>query len=103
MTSSRPTCPRCLLPVSTCVCALVAPVDNEIEVLVLQHPLEAHEAKGSARLLALSLARCRVVVGEVFEAALLHALLHADGRRSVLLYPEGAGGSASSAPAESTT
>jgi DTW domain-containing protein YfiP len=69
MTRSRPICPRCLLPVSTCVCALVAPVRNEVEVLVLQHPLEAREAKGSARLLALSLVRCRVVVGEVFEAA----------------------------------
>jgi DTW domain-containing protein YfiP len=91
MSPSRPTCPRCLLPESTCLCALVAPVRNEVEVLLLQHPLEVREAKGSARLLALSLARCRVVVGEVFEAGALDELLRAGGRRSVLLYPVEAG------------
>jgi DTW domain-containing protein YfiP len=69
------------------VCEFVAPVDNAVEVLLLQHPLEVDEAKGTGRLLALSLARCRVVVGERFEPGALEALLH-DGRRSVLLYPE---------------
>jgi DTW domain-containing protein YfiP len=88
MTPTRPTCPRCRLPQATCVCALVAPVRNGIEVLVLQHPLEAREAKGSARLLALSLARCRVEVGEVFEPGLLDDWLHAGGQRSALLYPD---------------
>jgi DTW domain-containing protein YfiP len=68
----------------TCVCALVARADNRVDVLVLQHPAEAGEAKGSARLLALSLARCRVVVGEVFEPAALQALLVPG---SALLYP----------------
>jgi DTW domain-containing protein YfiP len=76
------------------VCALVAPVRNDIEVLVLQHPLEAREAKGSARLLALSLARCRVEVGEVFEPVLLDDWLHGAGRRSALLYPEALDGAA---------
>jgi DTW domain-containing protein YfiP len=94
MNPSRPTCPRCLLPLSTCLCALVAPVRNEVEVLVLQHPLEVREAKGSVRLLALSLVRCRVVVGEIFEDATLDELLHAGGRRSALLYPAEAGGAA---------
>lgn len=84
---SRPRCPRCALPQATCLCALVARADNALDVLVLQHPREAREAKGSARLLALCLARCRVVVGEDFDAALLQALLHGEGRRSALLYP----------------
>jgi DTW domain-containing protein YfiP len=66
------------------VCALVAPAHNRVEVLVLQHPDEVREAKGSARLMALSLARCRVVVGEVFEPAALEALLQPG---SALLYP----------------
>jgi DTW domain-containing protein YfiP len=61
-------------------------VANSIDVLVLQHPRELREAKGSVRLLALSLARCRVVVGEVFEEDALRGLLRADGG-SVLLYP----------------
>jgi DTW domain-containing protein YfiP len=84
----RACCGRCRLPLASCLCHLVAAVDNEIELLVLQHPREAREAKGSVRLLALSLARCRVVVGERFDAGELARLLHGDGRRSVLLYPE---------------
>lgn len=83
----RAYCERCGLPSSTCVCTLVARVDNEVEVLVLQHPHEASEAKGSARLLALALARCRVVVGEVFEPAELLGLLGGDVSANALLYP----------------
>jgi DTW domain-containing protein YfiP len=71
----------------TCLCALVTPVRNDVDVLVLQHPGEAMEAKGSARLLRLSLARCRVIVGEVFEPAGLLELLDGDVSGSALLYP----------------
>ena len=83
----RARCPRCALPARTCVCALVARVSNDVEVLVLQHPAEASEAKNSARLMRLSLARCRVVVGEVFEPDALRALLDGDVSGSALLYP----------------
>ena len=83
----RPCCERCGLPARTCVCALVARVDNDVDVLVLQHPDEADEAKNSARLLRLGLARCRVVVGEVFEPAKLLALLGGDVSGNALLYP----------------
>jgi DTW domain-containing protein YfiP len=83
----RPTCDRCALPVRTCVCALVTPTRNEVDVLVLQHPDEAREAKNSARLLRLSLARCRVVVGDVFDPQALLALLDGDVSGSALLYP----------------
>jgi DTW domain-containing protein YfiP len=80
-------CAACELPHSTCICHLVSCIANRVEVLVLQHPQEAREAKGSVRLLRLSLAHCRVVVGEVFGSVFLESLLHADGRRNVLLYP----------------
>ncbi len=53
----------------------------------MQHPLEVHEAKGSARLLHLSLQHSELVVGETFEASLLHDLLTAGGKSVVLLYP----------------
>jgi DTW domain-containing protein YfiP len=72
------------------MCALVTPVRNDVEVLVLQHPDEAREAKGSVRLMCLSLARCRVVVGEVFEPAALLELLGGDVSSNALLYPSDA-------------
>jgi len=71
----------------TCVCALVPPVHNHVEVLVLQHPEEVHEAKNSARLLRLALVRCRVVVGEAFAPEVLRGLLGGDVSGAALLYP----------------
>jgi DTW domain-containing protein YfiP len=79
----RPICPCCLRPSPTCFCDLVRPVDNATELLILQHPLEEQQAKGTARLLHLSLARSRLLVGELFEPALLAPLLEG----AVLLYP----------------
>jgi DTW domain-containing protein len=54
------------------------------DVLILQHPLEAHHAKNTARLLHLSLtrSRSRLRVGEVFDPAVLDPT-----RTPVLLYP----------------
>lgn len=83
--AARTICPRCQRPTATCLCALVSPVANEVELLLLQHPLEQHQAKGTARLLQLSLARCRLEVGERFDPALL------GGGTAALLYPPGPG------------
>ena len=92
----RPHCARCLRPSEACICRWVTPVANEVEVLVLQHPLEVDNAKGSARLLSLSLARCELVTGETFEEPDLQALLQGPrgtngignkAKKPVLLYP----------------
>ncbi len=83
----RPRCAACALPSRACVCALVTPLRNDVHVLVLQHPDEAGQAKGSARLLRLSLSRCCVVVGEAFEPAALGELLGGDVSTVALLYP----------------
>jgi DTW domain-containing protein YfiP len=93
----RPHCDRCALPLRTCLCPLVTRVDNDAEVLVLQHPDEARQAKGSARLLNLSLARCRVVIGAAFEPATLLALLGGDVSGCALLYPPDTAGRAAAA------
>jgi DTW domain-containing protein YfiP len=85
--SRRPRCAACDLPARTCVCALVTPVRNEVQVLVLQHPDEAREAKNSTRLMRLGLARCRVVVGEAFGPDELLTLLGRDVSGTFLLYP----------------
>jgi DTW domain-containing protein len=71
----RPMCARCLRAQRTCICQWITPVEHQVEVLILQHPMEVHEAKGSARLLHLSLPRSRMVTGEVFDEAVLRACL----------------------------
>ncbi|MFZ6647230.1 tRNA-uridine aminocarboxypropyltransferase [Undibacterium sp. TJN25] len=86
--TKRPVCRHCLRPQRTCICLWVRPAGSIVDVLVLQHPMEVDNAKGTARLLHLSLAGSRLLVGEVFDAEALHALLHADGKQAVLLYPD---------------
>jgi DTW domain-containing protein YfiP len=80
-----------------CLCALaLSPARaHETELVILQHPLEQFEVKGTARLLALSLARCSLRVGERFEP-----LPNPEGRIEALLYPGGASPLAADTPAQ---
>jgi DTW domain-containing protein YfiP len=55
-------------------------------VLILQHPQEVNHAKNTVGLLHFSLARSRIVVGEVFDASALQAALQ-PRLYTVLLYP----------------
>ena len=63
-------------------------------MLILQHPLEVDNAKGSARLLHLSLPHSRLVTGEVFDLqTLLAAPLKPQAaagnpKHAILLYPD---------------
>jgi len=81
----RATCAACLRAQSACICHWVRPLSSRVDLLILQHPLEVRNAKNSARLLHLCLPGSRLEVGETF--ADLPALLYADGRVPVLLYP----------------
>ena len=65
------------------------PVSHQTPVLILQHPLEVHHAKGSGRLLHLSLQHSQLEVGEHFDQECLAAWLGPD---AVLLYPGGGEG-----------
>ncbi|MGF6273238.1 DTW domain-containing protein YfiP [Massilia sp. UYP11] len=84
----RPVCATCLRAQPACICRWIAPVAPQAALLVLLHPLEAGNAKNSGRLLHLSVAASKLVVGETFDADLLDGLLHAGGRTPVLLYPQ---------------
>jgi DTW domain-containing protein YfiP len=95
--AKRPLCQTCLRPRSTCICQWITPIEHAVEVVILQHPLEVANAKGSARLLHLSLPHSRLVTGETFDEAVLQALLTAPlqaqaaaqaPRRAILLYPD---------------
>ncbi len=85
--SKRQACATCLRPQSACICQWITPVAHDVEVLILQHPLEVDNPKGSARLLHLSLPGSRMLTGEVFDA---QDLLAAPGspKHTLLLYPQ---------------
>lgn len=84
--AKRARCPSCLRAETSCICRWITPVAHAVDVLILQHPLEVHNAKGSARLLHLSLPNSRMLTGEQFAPDTLTALL-AD-KHNVLLYPD---------------
>ncbi|WP_050479608.1 tRNA-uridine aminocarboxypropyltransferase [Herbaspirillum rhizosphaerae] len=88
----RPTCAHCLRAQSSCICGWIKALAPVAQVLILQHPLEIHQAKGSGRLLHLSLERSVLVNGEQFEEEALRGLLYADEEgasiQPVLLYPQ---------------
>ncbi len=95
--TQRPTCALCRRPQTTCICQWITPTAHQVEVVVLQHPLEVDQAKGSARLLHLSLPRSVLAFGEVFAPATLQALISAPlpqqpGAKApnctILLYPD---------------
>ena len=95
----RSCCLACTRPRNACICSWVTPVATSLELLILQHPMETANAKGSARLLHLSVAGSRLVEGERFDPLGLNALLSGGGRVPVLLYPETQGERALGLPA----
>ena len=86
VSSRRERCAICLRARASCICQWVQRVPHAVEILILQHPLEVQNAKGSARLLHLSLPNSRLVAGEAFAPEVLAALLA--GKHNVLLYPD---------------
>jgi DTW domain-containing protein YfiP len=58
-----PECPDCGKPQPLCVCDSLAPVENGIEVLILQHPQEQDRLLGTARLTALQLSNATLKIG----------------------------------------
>ncbi|MFZ6688345.1 tRNA-uridine aminocarboxypropyltransferase [Undibacterium sp. SXout11W] len=93
---SRLICPQCQRPLTNCICHWVKPIANQAEVLILQHPLEVSNAKGSVRLLDLCLQSSQIIIGERFAAGELLRALHApplcnpgsEALQPVLLYPD---------------
>lgn len=84
--SRRPLCSVCERPLRACLCRWIRPTNNQVELVILQHPEEAGRAKNTAGLLALSLARVRRRVGEQWPAEELAHWLGED-RQNLLLYP----------------
>lgn len=96
--SKRAMCERCLRAQSNCICSWIRPVTPAARVLILQHPLEITQAKGSGRLLHLSLAGSVLAHGEQFDDEPLRDLLFGGGLQPVLLYPHTPGEPACALP-----
>lgn len=58
-----PECPHCQKPTPLCICDSIEPIDNKLELLILQHPQEQDRALGTARLTALHFKKAAVKVG----------------------------------------
>ncbi len=56
-------CPHCGKPAALCVCEAVAPVENRVAVLILQHPQEQDRLLGTARLAVRQLSNATFKVG----------------------------------------
>ncbi|MBA6222673.1 DTW domain-containing protein [Colwellia sp. MB02u-18] len=85
---SRVLCQQCQRPEKACICAFTVAIDNHIPVIVLQHPSEVKQSKGTVSLLQQSLANCEVIVGETFaDSDILRQCLIQYADNIVLLYP----------------
>jgi DTW domain-containing protein YfiP len=56
-------CPRCHKPLPLCICDSITPIENRIELLILQHPQEQDRALGTARLTALHFGKAVLRIG----------------------------------------
>lgn len=83
---SRILCPNCQRPEKACICAFTADITNDIHVVVLQHPSEVSQTKGTITLLTKSLHSCQVLIGENFteNESFLQVM---EQYQPVLLYP----------------
>lgn len=85
---SRCYCLHCQRPEATCICRFITAVDNRVKVVVLQHPSEVAQAKGSLTLLKHSLINCEVIVGENFsQHQQVNQLIASYQDQCILLYP----------------
>ena len=79
-------CPRCGKPPTLCVCTGIAPIDNRVAVLILQHPQEQDAALGTARLAKLSFKQATLKIGLSWPSLAKVLGRTVDPRRWAVLY-----------------
>lgn len=84
--NKRILCDACQRAEKACICPFIVRVENTTHVVVLQHPSEVKQVKGTVALLAKSLTSCEVIVGESFDNELDFKKVLSD-YQTVLLYP----------------
>ena len=81
-----PDCPRCGKPPPLCVCDGIVPLDNKIELLILQHPQEQDRTLGTARLAALHFKNALFKIGLSWPSLSKVLGRTADPQRWAILY-----------------
>jgi DTW domain-containing protein len=81
----RAQCAACLRPQTHCLCALIPQLTSRTRVLIVQHPDEAKHALNTARLAALGLCNCELLIAE--QPAQLAVLLGDPAYHACLLFP----------------
>ena len=82
----EPVCPLCLKPMSLSVCDRVAPIDNRIAVLILQHPQEQDKLLGTGRLTAVQFRNSAFKIGLSWASLAKVLGRAADPKRWAILY-----------------
>jgi len=81
-------CSQCGKARKACICETIVALDSQVELIILQHPTEEHRPMGTARILSLSLANSRLLVGEDFRHHdELNQLLAEPDVQHFVLYP----------------
>ncbi len=85
---SRLFCSVCQRPQVSCICQFVTAINNDVLVVILLHPKEVSQSKGTLPLLANSLSKVVVVEGENFsDNEQVNQILARYGDQAALLYP----------------
>lgn len=85
---SRVICSRCERPEKVCLCDWITPINNRVQLGILQHPSEVSQVKGTAKIAQLSLKHCHTWVGESLTDLPGLVTWLKDGKHVFLLYPE---------------
>ena len=81
MMGKRVICNTCFKALPACICSMIKSLDNLHFLHILQDPSEQKKALGTARILALSLQKCKITVGVKFDPSLF------DLNNTYLLFP----------------
>lgn len=85
---ARIICDKCLRPELGCICSYFSTTENNISIVILQHPSEVKQTKGSVPLLQHSLTQCVTLVGEEHDGdGQFQHLLNKYHGKIALLYP----------------
>ncbi len=86
MSAKRPCCNTCLRPLKVCYCHTIETIKNAWPVHILQHNTEINKAVATARIAALSLRHCELILADnVQRDSMLHSRLLQ--LKPLLIYP----------------